>query len=397
MAKRIRADAGVSLGPAIKPPLERTGTWPYVKAGKYKPNTMLDSGAFSAWYHSDTVDLDAYIAFIREHQSMFYSIVALDQIPGDKARMAKTQRDIEAAAAQSQKNFLYMRKAGIENPIPVFHQGEDFKWLEWMLDHRIPYIGISPYMKATQKSVMQWMDECFTRLTDKDGIPLCKTHGFGVTGHQVVRRYPWFSVDSTSWALSAGYGNILMPSFTPIPDFTHPIQCSISERDQAGNNSIVHIGPYIRRHVDAYFEALGVSFSEVRNFQEARLIVNASYFMGLQSQLSNTPFQFRKDGLKPRSLKEASVPFDWSPSIFLATMIKIQQQGVVLTKLGVLNRLISYYDCRRFEKAYIDEYTANGFCERGPYAYRMGTDSYNLRRRMLFLKRLALLEKEKEE
>lgn len=366
----------------------------------YKPNTMLDSGAFSAWYHKDSVDLDAYIEFIKEHRKSFYSIVALDVIPGDKAKMAKTTRAIEEAAAQSNRNYVYMRHKGIE-PIPVFHMGEDFKWLEKMLDERIPYIGISPYMKATQDNIIRWMDEVFTRIGDRDGAPLCKTHGFGVTGHQIVRRYPWFSVDSTSWALSAGYGNILMPKMASKPDFTHPIQFSISDRDTAGNNSMVklahHKGTVQRRMIDDYFHSIGTSFSDVRNFQEARLRVNASYYLGLQKQLLCRPFIHTKQGFKPRPHTHRSATFDYSPSIFLATMVKIQQQGVVLTELQVKNRLISYYDCRRFEKAYIDEYTRNGFCERGPYAYKRGSKSDDLRRTKLFLDRLARLQAEPDE
>jgi hypothetical protein len=357
----------------------------------YKPHTMLDSGAFSAWYHSDSIDLDAYIAFVKEHQSKFYSIVALDVIPGNNARMAKTTADIEAAAIQSHKNFAKMRRAGID-AIPVFHMGEDWSWLDKMIADKIPYIGISPYMKATQVNIIKWLDQVYTRIGEKDGSPVCKTHGFGVTGHQLVRRYPWFSVDSTSWALSAGYGNILMPRFQVgkiAVDFTHPVQFSISERDQAGNNSLLHAGPALRRVVDNYFQTLDLDFTEVRNFQEARLVVNASYFMGLESQLSCTPFQHQVNGVAPRKASERIVPFNYSPRIFLATMVKIQQQGVVLSRVQAKHRLISYYDCRKFEKEYIDEYTTNGFCERGAYAYKRGSKSDELRRRQLFLKRFA--------
>lgn len=368
----------------------------------YKPNTMLDSGAFSAWYHKESVDLDAYIEFIKEHRKRFYSIVALDVIPGEMAKAAKTTRDIEEAAAQSNRNYVYMRTKGID-PIPVFHMGENFHWLEKMLDERIPYIGISPYMKAPQEHIIRWMDEVFTRIGDRDGAPLCKTHGFGVTGHQIVRRYPWFSVDSTSWALSAGYGNILMPKMRgrfndlEAPDFTHPIQFSISERDTAGNNSMVNIGPVQRQLIDGYFHSIGTSFTDVRNFQEARLRVNASYYLGLQKQLLCRPFIHTKAGIKPRPYTHRSVEFDYSPSIFLATMVKIQQQGVVLSELKVKNRLISYYDCRRFDKAYIDEYTRNGFCERGAYAYKPGSKSDTLRRTKRFLERLARLQAEPDE
>jgi hypothetical protein len=357
----------------------------------YRPNIMLDSGAFSAWYHEQPIDIRDYIAFVKEHGERFYSIVCLDKIPGTKGVMAKSPAMIEAAAKESHKNYETMRKAGIES-IPVFHHGEDFKWLERMLDDRVPYIGLSPYLKAKTADIINWLDQCFTRLTDLEGRPLCKTHGFGVTGHEIVRRYPWFSIDSTSWALSAGYGNVLMPRMLgrtiDTADFIHPVQFNISERDTAGNNSMMHAGKHARKLIDEYFESLGTSFTEVRNFQVARLVINASYYLGLERQMTQKPFGYRKRGAMARSYAHAAAPFNYKPRIILATMMKIQQQGVVLTDLRAPNRLISYFDARRKSADQIEEYTTNGFVARGAFAYRRGTKSHALRRSMLFLKRL---------
>lgn len=365
----------------------------------YSPNTMLDSGAFSAWYHKDTIEIKDYMAFIEQHGPRFCSIVALDKIPGEKMQMAKTPAAIEAAAKESHKNFEIMRKAGIDC-IPVFHMGEDFKWLERMLDDRVPYIGISPYMKAGTDSILVWMDECFTRLSDNEGRPLCKTHGFGVTTHQVIQRYPWYSVDSTSWALAAGYGKVMMPRVLSGGklDFVHPVRFSMTEREAAGFNNMVNIGPAGRKAADEYFKSIGFSFTEVRNFQQARLAVNASFFMGLEKQLPGGPFRYRKgpNSRKVRPYSEHAAAFDYRPRVILATMVKIQQQGVVLTNLRAPNRLISYYDARRFEPEQIEEYTTNGFCGRGRYKYRRGTKSHSLRRSMLFLKRLEM-QKETDE
>jgi hypothetical protein len=357
----------------------------------YLPNIMLDSGAFSAWYHNNPIDIRDYIAFCKEHGSRFYSIVCLDKIPGDGTKggvMAKSQAVIEAAAKESHKNYEIMRKAGLDT-IPVFHQGEDFKWLERMLADRVPYVGISPYLKAKSSDIIAWADIVFSRVSDAKGRPLCKTHGFGVTGHEIVRRYPWFSVDSTSWALSAGYGNILMPRMLHTgPDFTHPVQFNISDRDTAGVNSMMHVGPHARKLINEYFEKLGTNFTDVRNFQVARLKINASYFLGLERQLSCKPFGFRQRSIAPKDYAQRAADFNYAPRIILATMMKIQQQGVVLTELKAPNRLISYYDARRKSSAQIEEYTTNGFVARGAFAYRRGTKSHGLRRRMFLMKRI---------
>lgn len=356
----------------------------------YSPNIMLDSGAFSAWYHEKPIDIRDYIAFVQEHGERFYSIVCLDKIPGTKGVMARSPAAIEAAAKESHKNYEIMRKAGIES-IPVFHMGEDFKWLYRMLDDGVPYIGISPYLKSKTNHITDWLDQVFSAISDEKGRPVCKTHGFGVTGHEIVRSYPWFSIDSTSWALSAGYGNVLMPRMMgrtiDTADFIHPVQFNISERDTAGNNSMMHAGAHARKLIEAYFDSLGTSFTEVRNFQVARLVVNASYYLGLEKHLTCKPFH-RQRQFPPRDYSKRAADFNYKPRIILATMMKIQQQGVVLTDLRAPNRLISYFDARRKSAEQIEEYTTNGFVARGAFAYRRGTKSHSLRRSMLFLKRL---------
>lgn len=328
----------------------------------YQPKTMLDCGAYSAWLRRENIDLDAYIAFIKEHGSKFFSVVALDVIPGQGA----TRRGIEEGAAQSARNFTYMRGKGID-PIPVFHMGEQWHWLDKMLDQRIPYIGISPDMRASQVTILRWLDHCFTRITDKDGIPLCKSHGFGVTAHRIVRRYPWFSVDSTTWALSAANGNVLMPCFTKLgPDYSQPRQLRMSDRDRGGgSNSMLNLAPWDRRIVDEYFAKLDLTFDEVRNVHNARLRVNASYFIGHGAQLKAAPFppSHRVEGIKPRLYSERVVDFDFAPpKVFLATMVSTQQQATVLTNLNAPYRLISYYHCGRYEAGRIDEYTVKGKC-----------------------------------
>ena len=64
--------------------------------------------------------------------------VNLDSIPAKKTLEAR-----EAAARQSYKNQQVMKEAGL-HPIPVFHQGENWLWLEKMLkDGETPGAGAS--------------------------------------------------------------------------------------------------------------------------------------------------------------------------------------------------------------------------------------------------------------
>lgn len=194
---------------------------------------LLDSGAFSAWTKHSSVDLDAYIAFIKEHKDDFEYYVNLDCIPGEWGRKP-TREEIEASAAKGYANYEYMLSKGIEKDrlIHVFHQHEDWKWLKKMVKE-IPYIGLSPANDSTQPSKKRWLDECMMYTTDDCGYPLVKTHGFAVTGVGFMYRYPWFSVDSLTWRLCAGYGGIFVPAWNMKGEFIYsrtPLATKITVR-----------------------------------------------------------------------------------------------------------------------------------------------------------------------
>src|SRR5690554_1780501 len=113
---------------------------------QYEPirvKLMLDSGAFSAWKMNQPIDLRDYIDFLKQTDGLLESYVALDVIPGQGGRMVRTYEAVEASAKASYRNLEIMRDAGLR-PIPVFHQGEDFKWLNRLVEDGEEYIGISP-------------------------------------------------------------------------------------------------------------------------------------------------------------------------------------------------------------------------------------------------------------
>jgi hypothetical protein len=112
-------------------------------AAKPKPliKLMLDSGAYSAWTQNQAISIAAYIKFVRECEPYLHTYVNLDVIPGALGR-PRTWQDTETAAAQSYRSLQLMKDAGLK-PLPVFHQGEDFRWLERMLKDGEEYIGIS--------------------------------------------------------------------------------------------------------------------------------------------------------------------------------------------------------------------------------------------------------------
>lgn len=378
-----------------KPESNTLAGWTDIICGKPEPaiSVMLDSGAYSAWFHGAPIELDAYIDYIKRHRRLFNSIVALDMIPGENRKVAKTQAAIEMAARVSHDNFTKMRKAGIE-AIPVFHQGEDFKWLERMIDEGVGYIGISPAPRASQEIILRWLDQCFTRITDKDGLPLVKTHGFGATSFGICKRYPWFTIDSTTWALAAGYGTIILPPFSDgkTPNYNRPpLRFSITDRDTAGSRPLLKLGPVERKVIDAHLQTMGVDLSDIRTDHRERARVNVLYYLGLEASLVNEPFRIQATmpaGFKRRA--RTSLTFDWRPAVIFADQMNRTTYATVLNEVGANSRLISYYECRRHadDISPVENYVTNGSKALSDKKSKPWSTSYVIQRSKALLKRL---------
>jgi hypothetical protein len=165
-------------------------------ADSSKVELFLDSGAFSAWSQKKEIDIQEYIAFIKKHQKVIDVYANLDVI-GDAKGTYRNQR--------------IMEKAGVK-PLPVFHYGEDEKWLKKYLSKDYDYISLGGMVPISTKPLSQWLDHIFSNyLTDSNGMPICKVHGFGLTSLKLLLRYPWYSVDSTSWVVTGRMGSIYIP------------------------------------------------------------------------------------------------------------------------------------------------------------------------------------------
>lgn len=174
---------------------------------------FLDSGAFSAWTQGTEIDIDEYIQFCLDHLDIVEAIANLDVIPG-RPYQRITQKDIDDSAAKGWENYEKMLAAGIpkDKLVHIFHQGEDMVWLERMVEE-IPYIGLSPANDKSTEQKMMFLDRCMDVVCDEDGMPKVKFHGFAVTSLRLMMRYPWYSVDSTTWVMHARMGKIMVPRY----------------------------------------------------------------------------------------------------------------------------------------------------------------------------------------
>ena len=161
--------------------------------GDSKVDLFLDSGAFSAKSLGKEIKIQEYIDFIKRNEK-FISIYANLDVIGDQDATFANQK--------------IMEEAGLK-PMPVFHFGEEEQYLDFLI-RKYDYIGLGGMVKSGELRV--YLDRIFKRhICDKDGMPRVKVHGFGMTSFAHITRYPWYSVDSTSWVLTSRMGSVFVP------------------------------------------------------------------------------------------------------------------------------------------------------------------------------------------
>lgn len=204
-----------------------------------KVELFLDSGAFSAWTQKKPIDIHEYIEFIKLNKDMIDIYANLDGIPM-KGGTGEVMQNRVASAKLTLKNQRIMEKAGL-HPLPCFHFGEPFEYLQYYVDnYEYLALGVAGN-KGT--ALIGWLNTCFQDyICDVNGMPKVKVHGFAVTSVKIMIMYPWYSVDSTSWAITGGMGSIFVPAFTRgIADYTKtPWKIFVSNRSpsmkEAGKN-----------------------------------------------------------------------------------------------------------------------------------------------------------------
>jgi hypothetical protein len=135
---------------------------------------MLDSGAFSSWKGGESINLADYIAYIKRNQIGKY--VVLDEVGDPEA---------------TDYNLSAMEREGLF-PIPVFHIGTPYAKLdEYAANYR--YIALGGTVGKSRSVRDSFFSEVFAR------HPELYYHGLGMTVPELMRKYPWMSVDSTTW------------------------------------------------------------------------------------------------------------------------------------------------------------------------------------------------------
>lgn len=257
---------------------------------------FLDSGAFSAWSSGKPIDLDEYCEFIRHNIEHLDVYAALDCIPGGIDRPA-TAQEREDAAILSWKNYIYMKEQGLD-PLPVYHYGEDPKWLEQMLEYGCEYIALGALVGIPSTMRRHWLDRVFTRLTDADGRPIVKLHGFGMTAIPLIFRYPWYSVDSTAWLRNAASGSVYLPQtddsgafiFDRTPHVV-PVSSGIAGKGTGVRVPLITTkGDTVMELLERWLKECGVTFKQCSSDYYYRALVNVVFFKRVGQEKADRPF-----------------------------------------------------------------------------------------------------------
>lgn len=306
-----------------------------------------------------------YAAYIKRNAKYISVYATIDKIPGVFGKR-RTYEELVDSARQSYENHQRLKNEFGLTPIPVYHQGEPIEWLAKLLEDGEPYIGIACAKDASRLSQQHWLDHTFTLLTDRHGRPYAKTHGFGITNVRHLLRYPWFTADSTTWALSAGFGQVYLPRFVGgKPNYdVMPHILAVSERDAVETSGLTYtrLGDAHRANLHAYLEQVGVSVEQIRYDPYARRQVTLFYFQELCRNHDRVRFEHRGSAFtfdaNSISVKRRAVKFDKFAIMYATGMTR--QFSAQLTDNGIGTRLLSYFDLKDLPDDALRQYVITG-------------------------------------
>lgn len=165
---------------------------------------FLDSGAYSAFTLGASIDLREYCRFINKERSIIEVASNLDMIGAGYEK--ETYDNLKLMEGMITKNDREKRIV-----YPVHHLRDSDYWIEKYLGEGYDYIFLGGMAKQPTSVLRHWLDHMWGKyLTNSDGTPKVRVHGFGLTSDELMLRYPWYSVDSTAWVMASSFGYVMM-------------------------------------------------------------------------------------------------------------------------------------------------------------------------------------------
>lgn len=231
---------------------------------------FLDSGAFSAHSLGVVINIDDYCNYIIRNRD----ILRVD----DNAVMASVLDGI-GDPLKTYQHQLYMESKGAK-PLPCFHFSEDPRYLDWYVQ-RYEYITIGGLVGKAQKDQEVWLDRVWEKhMLDGSGKARLKVHAFGMTAPALMKRYPWHSVDSSSWIQAAAFGSIFTSEHGPLAVSEHS-----PARHDAGRH-LTTLSPVEQHSVKAMLARKGFNYERLSTVYESRACYNTLGYMELNKLIN---------------------------------------------------------------------------------------------------------------
>lgn len=233
---------------------------------------MYDSGAFTAWSRGEEVTLDELIPVYGDLVSRFGTraeaiwLINLDKIPGEKGRTA-SPAEIEEAIEISDRNFEVLVKEFGPRVLPVFHQNESADRLR-KVGGMARFICVSPRNDLPEPDRFTWSQEAHRILKDA-GMADVWTHGLAATGHRMMHKVPWWSVDSATWVVLGANGAIFTDDRLKIIQISSK-SGSIKEH----GDHFRTMAPHVQRAIEDQIVSLGFTVPELEENFVARMLFN---------------------------------------------------------------------------------------------------------------------------
>lgn len=160
----------------------------------YRPEILLDSGAWSAYNGGESVSIMAYMDYIRANEKFIDLYVSMDVINDSETSLFF---------------WLLMRRKGF-SPIPVYHYQADEKYLKYYAK-RAELIAIGGTVPEHNKRIVaEWVRVLVWT------YPEIRFHLLGSSSRKIVDTVDLHSVDSSTWIMQAKNGRPYhIPGKTP--------------------------------------------------------------------------------------------------------------------------------------------------------------------------------------
>ncbi len=244
-----------------------------------KKTVFLDSGAFSAYTKGVEISVRDYVQYIKDNRDII--------IDEDGALLASVLDGI-GDPLKTFQNQAEMERLGV-TPLPCFHYGEDERYLDFYIQH-YPYITLGGMVPISKPQLRLWLDRIWRdHLCDKDGKPKLKVHGFGMTSLDLMLRYPWHSVDSSSWVQVGSNGAVYTRSWGTV---------HVSEHAPSRKTEGRHYDTMPRPQQEAFeaeIAANGFTIKRLREEYVSRWVYSICTFNQIQREILNKERVFKPE------------------------------------------------------------------------------------------------------